>query len=532
MSKQAELKERGRAAPADASAARPSSQEARPPNGKEYLASLQDDREIWIYGKRVKDVTTDPCFRNSAQSVARLYDALHAPETKDVLTCPTDTGNGGYTHSFFRATKTQQDLAASRDAIECWQRMVYGWMGRTPDYKASFTGIFGANPEHFAPFGDTARSWYRKAQEQVLFLNHAIVNPPVDRNRPVDEVEDVFVHAVKETDAGIVVRGAKVVATGSALTQANFCASNRGTLRKREYALAFFAPMTTPGVKLICRHSYELAAAATGSPFDYPLSSRLDENDAILVFDNAFIPWENVFFYGEVDRADKLLQNANTIGRVCIQAFTRLKVKLDFVIGLTLKASRIAGTSEMRSVQALIGELIMYRNTVKGLTDAMIAHPEPVHGDYITFNETYGMTLRGLGPHIYTRMRDIVQKVSSSSLIYLNSNAVDFDNAELRPYLDTYLRGSDGISAESRSKTMKLLWDSISSEFGARHELYERNYLGGHEDVLMGPLFRALSTGDAKLFTEFADQCMDEYDLSGWKLPGFHNGDDVRIVGR
>lgn len=504
----------------------------RPPTGKEYLASLQDDREIWIYGKRVKDVTTHPAFRNSAQTVARLYDALHAPETKDILTCPTDTGNGGYTHAFFRAPKTQQDLAHSRDAIECWQRMVYGWMGRTPDYKASFTGVFGANPEHFAPFGDTARNWYRKAQDEVLFLNHAIVNPPVDRNRPVDEVEDVFVHAVKETDAGIVVRGAKVVATGSALTQANFCASNRGTLRKREYALAFFAPMETPGVKLICRHSYELAAAATGSPFDYPLSSRMDENDAVLVFDNAFIPWENVFFYGEVDRADKLMQGAKTTGRVTIQAFTRLKVKLDFVIGLVMKAAKIAGTAEMRTNQVLIGELIMYRNTIKGLTDAMIAHPDPLHGDYITFNETYGMTLRGLGPHIYTRMRDIVQKVSSSSLIYLNSNAVDFQNEELRPYLDVYLRGSDGITAEQRSKTMKLLWDSVSSEFGARHELYERNYLGSHEDVLMGPLFRALANGDAKGFADLADQCMDEYDLNGWKLPGFHNGEDIRAFPR
>jgi 4-hydroxyphenylacetate 3-monooxygenase len=140
------------------------------------------------------------------------------------------------------------------------------------------------------------------------------------------------------------------------------------------------------------------------------------------------------------------------------------------------------------------------------------------------------MTLRALGPHIYTRMRDIVQKVCSSSLIYLNSNAVDFGNEDLRRYLDIYLRGSQGISAEMRSKTMKLLWDSISSEFGARHELYERNYLGGHEDVLMGPLFRALANGDAKSFMDLTDQCMSEYDLTGWKLPGFHNGEDIRII--
>jgi 4-hydroxyphenylacetate 3-monooxygenase len=139
------------------------------------------------------------------------------------------------------------------------------------------------------------------------------------------------------------------------------------------------------------------------------------------------------------------------------------------------------------------------------------------------------MTLRALGPTIYARMRDIVQKVCSSSLIYLNSNAADFENEELRPYLETYLRGSNGIGAEERSKTMKLLWDSISSEFGARHELYERNYLGGFEDVLMGPLFHANRKGESKAYTEFAEQCMAEYDLKGWKLPGFSNGEDVRV---
>jgi len=501
----------------------------RPPNGDEYLESLRDGREIYIYGKKVKDVTADPSFRNAARSIARLYDALHAPETHKILTTPTDTGNGSYTHTFFRAPRTQPELAASRDAIACWQRLVYGWMGRTPDYKASFTGIFGANPEYFAPHQEAALRWYRETQNRVLFLNHAIVNPPVDRNRPADEVDDVFVHAVKETDAGLYVRGAKVVATGSALTQANFCAHNRGMLKKREYALAFFAPMSAPGVKLICRHSYELAAAATGSPFDYPLSSRLDENDAILVFDNAFIPWENVFFYGDVTRADSFVAGCNTTGRVCIQSFTRLAVKLEFIIGLTLKAARIAGTSELRTVMVLIGELMMWRNTVWSLTDAMITNPEALPNGYVTFNETCGMTLRALGPTIYARMRDIVQKVCSSSLIYLNSNAADFDNEELRPYLETYLRGSNGIGAEERSKTMKLLWDSISSEFGARHELYERNYLGGFEDVLMGPLFQANRKGDSKAYTEFAEQCMAEYDLKGWKLPGFSNGEDVRV---
>lgn len=500
----------------------------RPPTGKEFLESLQDDREIWIYGKRVKDVTTDPSFRNSAAHVARLYDSLHDPAVKDKITCPTDTGNGGFTHNFFKAPRTKEELSRSRDAIVHWQRLGYGWMGRTPEYKASFTGIFGAMPEHFKGHEETAKQLYKTIQNNVTSLNHAIVNPPVDRDKPIDDVADVFIKATKETDAGIYVTGAKVVATGSAITQGNFVSHNRGVLKKREFAVGFIAPMATPGCKLICRHSYEMGAAATGSPFDYPLSSRFDENDAILIFDNAFIPWENVFFYGDVERADGIIGQSRTSGRVCIQSFTRLTIKLEYIIGLVLKAAKIAGTNNYRGVQALIGELIMLRNMVWGLTDAMINVPEDLPNGYLTFNEVYAITLRGLGPYVYTRMRDIVQKVCGSSLIYLNSNAADFKNENIRPYLETYMRASNGISALDRSKTMKALWDSIGSEFGARHELYERHYLGNHEDVLMGPLFQAMTNGAAKNYEQFAEQSMEEYDLDGWKLPGFNNGEDVR----
>jgi 4-hydroxyphenylacetate 3-monooxygenase len=290
--------------------------------------------------------------------------------------------------------------------------------------------------------------------------------------------------------------------------------------------------MDTPGVKLICRHSYEMAAAATGSPFDYPLSSRMDENDAILIFDNALIPWEDVLHYGDVERADHFLLGARMSGRVSIQAFTRLVVKLEFLIGLVAKATHLAGTSDFTTVHTLIGELVMWRNTVRGLLDAMVEVPDVLSGEYLTFNETYAMTLRGLGPTIYTRMRDIVQKACGSSLIYLNSHASDFKSEDMRPYLDRYLRGSKGVDAMRRSKVMKLLWDSIGSEFGARHELYERHYLGGHDAVLQGPLYLARAAGDMKKFEELAEQCMSEYNIDGWTLPGFQNNEDISVTGR
>ena len=95
----------------------------RPLTGEEYLKSLQDGREIYIYGERVKDVTTHPAFRNAAASVAQMYDALHKPELQDTLCWGTDTGSGGYTHKFFRVAKSADDLRQQRDAIAEWSRL-------------------------------------------------------------------------------------------------------------------------------------------------------------------------------------------------------------------------------------------------------------------------------------------------------------------------------------------------------------------------------------------------------------------------
>ena len=149
--------------------------------------------------------------------LARLYDALH-DERKSTLCTETDTGSGGYTHKFFRASHNAEELVGARDAIAEWARVTYGWMGRSPDYKAAFLATLGANSGFYAPYEDNAKRWYKKVQEECTFVNHAIVNPPVDRNKQLEEVRDVYMHVEKETDGGLIVSGAKVVATTSTLT--------------------------------------------------------------------------------------------------------------------------------------------------------------------------------------------------------------------------------------------------------------------------------------------------------------------------
>ena len=133
---------------------------SKPQTSDEYLESLRDGREVYIYGERVKDVTTHPAFRNTARMTARLFAALHDPEKSKELLVPTDTDGDGQTHAFFKAPKTVEESIAGRDAIAAWQRETYGWMGRSPDYKAAFLGTLGANAEFYAPFEDNAKRWY------------------------------------------------------------------------------------------------------------------------------------------------------------------------------------------------------------------------------------------------------------------------------------------------------------------------------------------------------------------------------------
>jgi 4-hydroxyphenylacetate 3-monooxygenase len=385
------------------------------------------------------------------------------------------------------------DLVADQAAIAEWARLTYGWMGRSPDYKAAFLATYGPNADYYAPYADNARRWYKEAQEKVFFMNHTLVNPPVDRNREIHEVEDVFIHAVKETSEGVVVTGAKMVATGSAFSNYNFVSYHGSTpIKKDEYAISFFAPMNQQGTKLICRPSYEYMAATVGSPFDYPLSSRFDENDAVLVFEEALIPWENFLIYGNLE----------------------------------------TGTLDFRGIQASIGEIIAWRNTFWALTDAMCHNPVPSANGSVLPNIEAASAYRILSAQAYPIIKGIIENQTGGALIVHPSSSRDWKNPELRPYLDQFYRGSNGYTALDKIKLVKLLWDAIGSEFGGRHELYERSYSGSHELTKLECYWMANGDGTVAKMKGFAEQCMAEYDLDGWTVPDLINPDDVSILGK
>lgn len=491
-----------------------------PPTGAEFLHSLNDGREVWIYGERVRDVTQHPAFRNSARSLARLYDAMHDPVLGPKILVPTDTGSGGMTHAFFRNPTTKDDLRAGRQAIETWQRQVFGWMGRTPDYKAALLTKLGAMPEFFGEYADNARNWYGRAQEGVLHMAHAIVNPPVDRHRNQEEVRDVYVHVEKETDAGIVISGAKVVATGAPITQYLFVSYLGAPVKDDAFGLAFIAPVNAPGVKLLCRASYEFGAAAAGSPYDYPLSSRLDENDAILVFDKALIPWENILVYS-APKINEFVTATHWESRAILQAATRMGVKMEFLAGALSKALDVTGAGVFRGVEAGLGEVINWCNLVRGLRDGMIEDAAPGFGGSMVPSNRYAFAYATVAPRLYSRIKEIIETCVASGLIYLNSHASDLTNPEIRPYFERYLRGSNGLTVDDRTKTMKLLWDAIGSEFGGRHELYELNYLGAPELNHLMAAQLARDDGQLSDMRGLVETCMNDYDVNGWSVEDF-----------
>ena len=484
--------------------------------GAEYLARLDDGREVWYDGEKVADVTTHPAFTRAAHTIAGLYDALHDPATAETLTKVDRLGN--VTHRFFAPSYDADDLKGSRDAIAVWQRMTYGWMSRTPDYKASFMAQLAEAHTFYGDYGPNALGWYERCASEVLYLNHVLIDPPVDRSRPRIDVRDVYLSVDRDDDNGIYVSGAKMVATGSALTHATFVAVNSGVAARMEagrdddMALVFIAEMDAPGVKLISRPSYEAAAA---SPFEAPLASRFDENDAVIVFEETFVPWENVFVYRDVETAKGFYASSGFYNRYNLHSLTRLSVKLEFALGLLLHGVRASGTADFRGVRVAIGEVVAIKELIWALTTAMVSDPEPSIGGSVVPRLQTAAAARLYSTNAWEKVRAVFESYLAGAPIYTVSGPADLANEELRPTIDRFYRGT-GIDAERRIKLFKLIWDAVYSEFAGRQALYERNFAGNQEQQRLDALGWAEARGDADRYCQLVDECMADYDLEGW----------------
>jgi amino acid adenylation domain-containing protein len=267
-----------------------------------------------------------------------------------------------------------------------------------------------------------------------------------------------------------------------------------------------------------------------GTPFDYPLSSRFDENDATFIFDNVFVPWENVLAYGDLAKCNTYMQSTGFYHRGGLQTCTRLAVKLDLIAGLVMKAVEATGTDEFRGVQVNVGEVLNWRHLMWALSDAMARTVTP-HNGAVVPNLNYMMAFRMMGAMVYPKIKEIVHNIVASGLIFQPSSSRDFQSPELRPYLDKYMSSSAGDAVE-RVKVMKMLWDAIGTEFAGRHELYERNNYGNHEVIRMHSLFEGRDNGTVDELKTFVETCMADYDLDGWTSPDLINSDDINFVAK
>ena len=451
--------------------------------GAQYIQGLRDrPPEVWIEGEKVTDVTAYPGFRNGVLSLAALYDLQHDPSVGEEMTYLSPT-TGDRVGLSFITPRSIGDLERRRHMMYRWATASAGMMARTPDYlnitimaMAGAASYFGRNKPEFE---ENIQRYYEYIRESDVVLTHSLLNPQLRRSysQPTAETVDqvAALRLVRETDAGIVVRGCRLLATLGPISDeiAVYPIRSQEPVEHPErYAMAFAIPCDTPGLKFVCRESFDYGR----SHLDHPLGSRFEEMDAVVIFDDVLVPWERVFLLGDVELCDGLRVHTSFLAHSDHQVVTRQVAKSEFLLGVASLMVDTLGSGQQPHVQERLGEIAMYLEVMKAclraaevdatLDDWGITTPSPI--PLMTARNLYARSF-------YPRMVEIIQLNGSSSLMALPSGA-DFDT-ELRPDLDRYL-ATDTSSALDRTKLFHLAWDISCSAFGSRQTHYERHFAG------------------------------------------------------
>src|SRR6266566_729021 len=449
--------------------------------GQEYVTGLQErPREVWIDGERVKDVTTHPALRNGVRSGAALYDMQHDPALREEMTYTSPT-TGQPVGLSFLMPQSVADLERRRTMMAHWAWASCGMMGRSPDFlNVLFTAWAGA-ADYFAQnrpaFKDNVIKYYEFLREHDVTLTHALVN--LQRRRtpaPVDTVsDDVALTVVRETDAGIIVRGSRLLATLGPIADelAIYHAGNHrlGTEAKRQ-SFAFAIPCDAPGLTFLCRESFDLGR----SHFDHPLGSRFEEMDATVFFDNVLVPWERVFLLGDVDLCNNVGAATQSMAHSGHQVLTRYVVKAEVILGLADLMVETLGAGAIPHVQEQVAGLITHRDMLWACLRAAEADAAPNQWGVLSPATAPLQAGRALfGRTVYPRMVEIIQLLGTSSLMALPAEA-DFDTP-LAPEVEQYL-STDTSNARDRARLFHLAWDVSCSAFAGRQVLYERMFGG------------------------------------------------------
>jgi 4-hydroxyphenylacetate 3-monooxygenase len=475
--------------------------------GAEYLRSLKDGRQVFLDGERVKDVTEHRAFREAARSIARLYDIAAAPEMRERMTF-TSPKTGEPVLRAYQIPHTHADLAARRRFSETWAEATFGLMGRTPDHVAGFFCGYAATPRVFAAggqkFADNVVAFYEQMRDTHLYVSYAIVPPQIDRSKPAHKQSDPTLYAgvVKERDDGILISGAQQLATAGAISDfIHLSCIHPLQPGDENYANCLAVPANAPGLKLYPRRPFAPMAA---NSFDYPLSSRFDESDSYVVFENVFVPWERVFIYRNVDisRDQWFKTPSHLYGNH--QAQVRYVTKLRFMIGIAQRMNEMTGNVANPAVQIMMGELAAL---VSVYESTLLAHEtmSTIDSDGVLWpSRTALYGAMALQSELNGRMLEIIRELTGAAMITLPSSVHDFESPDTAPDMERYMRSASS-DAKDRVALMRLAWDFIGSEFGSRHQQYEKFY-GGASFLVKQNVYRSF---DFKRATALVDAALN-----------------------
>jgi 4-hydroxyphenylacetate 3-monooxygenase len=435
--------------------------------GEQYKDSIRDGREIHINGERVKDVTTHPQFKPLVDIRARIYDMQHDAATRDVMSVVQD----GEVNAIGNALPySQDDWWAKRRATDTVLETVGGVVTRVGD---ETVGEMWSLYDGQDVLSEIDPQWAKNIETHIHsviardpFHVSANTDPKGDRSKaPQDQDPDMLLHVVKETDAGIVVRGAKYETAAAYANQAftKPTIANWGNEAYSDYAVGFICNLDSPNLKFICRTGFSGRADAR----DYPLANKFDEVDTLVIFDNVLIPWENVLFYRHTKAASFIRA---TLHRYSAFAFVQRNLKVaDMLIGAALFNARQTGLDKQPAVQEKLAELAMYRETINAHLTAAITLGERSPAGLMMPNQSLLMTGR---VHACSNLYEAINTARDlcGGQICVTPDIAAFENEETKPWLQKYYTLNDDWLAEDRRKLLAFARDLISSDY-AGHRL-------------------------------------------------------------
>lgn len=435
--------------------------------GEAYREGLRDGREVWIDGERVRDVTRHPAFRPIVDVKARMYDMAHAAAHQDTLTYVE--GNGR--HSVFQKPPvTQADWHAKVAAVDAVMQEIGGVVTRVGDETVGEMWSLQDGRDVLAEidprFAANIDRHIRAVVEQDVFHVSANTDPKGDRSRaPQDQDPDMMVHVARETDAGIVIRGAKYE-TAAAYADQAFLKPTVGAWASEslsDYAVGCIVRMGAPGVKHICRGGF----AGRGSAADYPLANRFDEVDALVVFDDVLIPWEDVFFYRHT-RAAQFIRG--TLHRYSAFPYVlRLLYTADMLIGAALWNAKQTGLDKLQGVREKLAELVCYREGINAHLTASIALAERSPAGLLMPQQSILYAGRVFACSQLPAMMHVARELCGGQ-ICVTPNAAAFEGAETGEWLRKFYTLNENWQAEDRRRLLAFARDLLNSDY-AGHRL-------------------------------------------------------------